>query len=221
VRAISIRPTSFPAGVSRHGKHHRVTLAAPEGRPPCGRSRTGRPLARVAAGPALENILRSLPIGRELLAERRPGAAVVCRPGRRRTCRHRRAPPPGQSDEGLRVPWASHHRIPHWHCYPLALRRGDVCRATPRAKSPRQWYLLLKRGGPRFSVINYIHNNAIQRVGEGGTALDPEVVAVASWARPPRGTRPVRELPPGGATGSHADGRGPLQRGDRPAGLYH
>ena len=55
--------------------------------------------------------------------------------------------------------------------------------------------------------------NAVRQVGQGGSALDPEVVARMLVARRRRG--PARQALAARARGAGADGRGPVQPGDR------
>ena len=55
--------------------------------------------------------------------------------------------------------------------------------------------------------------DAVKRVAEGGSALDPEVVPQLVGRAPPRG--PARRSSPARARGARADGRGPLQHCDR------
>ena len=54
---------------------------------------------------------------------------------------------------------------------------------------------------------------AVRRVGDGGTVLDPEVVTPAARARPPAG--PARPAHAPRAQRARADGRGPLERRHR------
>ena len=60
---------------------------------------------------------------------------------------------------------------------------------------------------------------AVRRVGEGGSALDPEVVAQLVGRR--RKDDPLADLTPRERGGARADGRGPLEPGDRRAPLHH
>ena len=61
--------------------------------------------------------------------------------------------------------------------------------------------------------------DSVRRVGEGGSALDPEVVAQLLGRR--RGDDPLDELTPREQRGAGADGRGPLQPRDRRAARGH
>ena len=59
--------------------------------------------------------------------------------------------------------------------------------------------------------------DAARRVCDGGSALDPEVVATLLSPQQPR--RPARRADPARARGARADGRGTHERGDREAAL--
>ena len=55
--------------------------------------------------------------------------------------------------------------------------------------------------------------DALERVAEGGSALDPEVVSQMLGRR--QSSRPARGADPARARGAGADGRGPLEPGGR------
>ena len=57
--------------------------------------------------------------------------------------------------------------------------------------------------------------DAVRRVADGGSALDPEVVSQLLGRR--RARRPARRADPARARGAGADGRGPHEPGDRRA----
>ena len=61
--------------------------------------------------------------------------------------------------------------------------------------------------------------DAVRRVADGGSALDPEVVSQLLGRR--RRDDPLAELTPARARGARADGRGPHQPGDRRAARGH
>ena len=60
---------------------------------------------------------------------------------------------------------------------------------------------------------------AVRRVAEGGSALDPSVVSQLVGRR--RARRPARRADAARARGARADGRGPLEPGDRRAARRH
>ena len=102
---------------------------------------------------------------------------------------------------------------------PLARRSASsCCRSTSRrATPPSCWpttptglgYLLKDRIA---DVAEFL--DGVRRVGEGGTALDPEVVAQLLARTPP--ARPARPPVAPRARGARPDGRGPHERGHRP-----
>ena len=116
--------------------------------------------------------------------------------------------PPTHTDEGARAAVeirarAARGRRPP----PLAVRRG-----APRARrsSATARGVRLPAEGPRAEIDDFL--DAVRRVGEGGTAIDPEVVAQLLGRQ--RAGRPARRAHAARARGARADGRGPLEPGD-------
>jgi DNA-binding NarL/FixJ family response regulator len=98
--------------------------------------------------------------------------------------------PPGQSDEGLRAALGLHQSHPALALLILSQYVEETYAAQLLAQVTEKIGYLLKQRVARVSEFL----DAIQRVGEGGTALDPEVVQQLLARR--RGTGRFGELTP-------------------------
>lgn len=98
--------------------------------------------------------------------------------------------PPGQTDEGLRAALDLRRAHPALALLILSQYVEETYAAQLLSQATEKIGYLLKQRVARVSEFL----DAIQRVGEGGTALDPEVVAQLLARR--RATRPFGELTP-------------------------
>ena len=119
--------------------------------------------------------------------------------------------PPTQTDEGLRA--AKEIRESHPEVGVLVLSQyvePGYAMELLSDSAERVGYLLKDRVADidEFAA-------AVRRVAEGGSALDPAVVSQLVGRAPPR--RPARRALATRARGAGADGRGPLEPGDRGA----
>ena len=120
--------------------------------------------------------------------------------------------PPTHTDEGLVAAARD----------PRALSRAPACSSSRSTSSPgtrsscsrtaRRASATCSRTGSA-DVEEFAA--AVRRVAEGGSALDPAVVSQLVGRR--RARRPARRADAARARGAGADGRGPLQPGDRRA----
>ena len=143
------------------------------------------------------------------------------RPATPRTCCARSTPtspdvavvdirmPPTNTDEGLRAALKIRAEPPrHGRAGAVPVRRAGLrARAGRRRRRRRR----LPAQGPRGGRGRFV--DSVKRVAEGGTALDPEVVAQLVGRRPARGS--LDELTPREREVLGADGGGPIEHGDR------
>ena len=118
--------------------------------------------------------------------------------------------PPTHTDEGLRAAAEIRAAIPgHRRARPLAVRRGGLRRSSFSPEAPRVSATSSRIASPISSEFGA----AVRRVADGGSALDPDGRQRA--ARPEAPARPARRDLAARARGPRADGRGPLEPGDR------
>ena len=118
--------------------------------------------------------------------------------------------PPSHTDEGLRAAAEIRERCPDTAVLVLCqyVETGSALELLA-ASAEGIGYLLKDRVADidRFT-------EAVRRVADGGSALDPEVVSTLLGRR--RRDDPLVELTPPRARGARADGRGPLERARSP-----
>jgi DNA-binding NarL/FixJ family response regulator len=120
--------------------------------------------------------------------------------------------PPTQTDEGLRAAKEIRAELPGVGVLVLSGYVEPTYAQELLAENAEGLGYLLK---DRVSDVTAFAD-AVERVGTGGSALDPEVVSVPSpRERSAGGAHPSR------ARGARPDGRGPLQRCDRRAARGH
>ena len=119
--------------------------------------------------------------------------------------------PPTHTDDGLRAAIAIRARWPQIGILVLSQYVEERYATELLAGETRGIGYLLK---DRVADVNEFLA-AVRRVGDGGTALDPEVVA--QLLGPVAPARPARAAHAAGAGGAVADGRGTHQSGDRRA----
>ena len=117
--------------------------------------------------------------------------------------------PPTHTDEGLRAAREIRTRFPRMGVLVLSQYIEESYAVDLLAESAEGVGYLLK---DRVSDVDRFRD-AVRRVGEGGSALDPEVVS-RMLGRRRRGGPPGRALAPG-AGGPPAHGRGAIEPGDR------
>ena len=123
--------------------------------------------------------------------------------------------PPSHTDEGLRA--AHQIRADHPGVGVLVLSQyvEEAYALELLSESTERTGYLLK---DRVADIDTF-TDAVRRVAGGGSALDPEVVALLLGRR--RREDPLEALTAARARGARADGRGPLQRRDRRRARRH
>ena len=151
------------------------------------------------------------------------GLEVVGAGGRRRRAAARRSTrtspdvaivdvrmPPTHTDEGLRAALVIRAELPgHRRARALAVRRGALRRRAARRRAPSGvGYLLKDRVADVAAFLD-----ARAPGGRGRLGARPRGRRAA--ARPPPPRRPARRAHPARARGARADGRGPLEPGDR------
>ena len=122
--------------------------------------------------------------------------------------------PPTHTDDGLRAALAARKQVPG---LPVLVLSQYVEQLYARE------LLADQAGGVGYLLKDRVFNDeaftaAIRSVAAGGTVLDPEVVQKLMVRRPQRAGVPADAAR---ARGARADGRGALQRRDRPAALHH
>ena len=119
--------------------------------------------------------------------------------------------PPGFSDEGLRAALEARRRQPQLGVLILSAYVEPVYTSELLASSGEGGigYLLKERVGDVRGFLD-----ALERVAEGGTALDRAVVSELMHTR--RRRRRARAADAARARGARADGRGPHERRHRP-----
>ena len=122
--------------------------------------------------------------------------------------------PPTQTDEGIRAAREIRARHPDTGVLVLSQHVAHTYAVELLADSAQGMGYLLK---DRVADVEEF-TAAVHRVAEGGSALDPLVVAELVGRN--RGDDPVERAFPSRARGARADGRGPLQPGDRAAALH-
>ena len=123
--------------------------------------------------------------------------------------------PPTQTDEGLRAAQEIRESHPDVGVLVLSQYVEPAYAMELLAESAEGVGYLLK---DRVSDVDEFAA-AVRRVAEGGSALDPALVTQLVGRR--RQHDPIEELTPARARGAGADGRGPLEPGDRRAPLRH
>ena len=123
--------------------------------------------------------------------------------------------PPTHTDDGLRAALAARRQIPG---LPVLVLSQYVEQLYARE------LLADQAGGVGYLLKDRVFNDeaftaAIRSVAAGGTVLDPEVVQKLMVAPLPH--RAGGQADAAGARGARADGRGTVQRRDRPAAVYH
>ena len=122
--------------------------------------------------------------------------------------------PPTHTDEGIVAAVEARRRQPGLAVLVLSAYVEQTFATELLAGGrARLGYLLKERVGRVEEFLEALH-----RVADGGTAIDPEVVAQL-FARP--AGHPAGPAQPARAGGARADGRGPGQHGDRRAALRH
>ena len=117
--------------------------------------------------------------------------------------------PPTQTDEGLRAAASIREQFPGVGVLVLSQYVEEAYALDLFADGAEGLGYLLK---DRVADIDRFVDS-VRRVGEGGSALDPEVVGRLLGRR--RRSDPLEALSPRRARGARADGRGPLEPRDR------
>ena len=121
--------------------------------------------------------------------------------------------PPDGTDDGARAARTLRDRMPDLAIVMLS-QHVETRHSVDLVAGGRFGYLLKDRV---FDVDDFL--DALRRVAEGGSALDPEVVATLLGAAPPAGPAGAADTPR--ARGPRADGRGAHQRRHRPPAVAH
>ena len=123
--------------------------------------------------------------------------------------------PPTHTDEGLRAAAEIRERFPGTGVLVLSQYVEEAYALDLFADGADGLGYLLK---DRVADLDRFVES-VRRVGEGGSALDPEVVGAAARPPPPRG--PARGPEPARARGARAHGRGPVELRHRRAARRH
>ena len=118
--------------------------------------------------------------------------------------------PPTHTDEGLRAAKLIRARWPQVGILVLSQYVQARYAVELLAQGTERVGYLLK---DRVSDLDEL-STSVRRIGEGGSVLDPAVVAQLVGQRR-KGERPARGPDRARARGARADGRGPLEQGDR------
>ena len=123
--------------------------------------------------------------------------------------------PPTFRDEGLRAALELRRTAPETAILVLSqyVEHTYAAELLAQAGAGGVGYLLKDRVMDSGDFVD-----AVRRVAEGGTALDPEVVSQLLGTR---GDQRLDVLTPRELRGARADGRGPLERGDRRVARAH